>query len=145
MLPFGTFYEILTLVDLYINSVLFKLLYLPQGLRHQHPIFYHTILCINKCLWQTWCQRYEVLYLMWFKTATSSGRSIRSVRRGVLSLLICPVYPIHYGDTALQINACCFVPIISANRVQFNVWGNYWHESSGKMYINFTQRYFRNG
>ena len=48
---YGTFNEILTLVDLYIYSVLFKLLYLLQGLHYQHSIFttlYHIIsLCIS--------------------------------------------------------------------------------------------------
>ena len=29
----------------------------------------------------------------------------------------------------------CFVPIILANSIQFNIWGNYWRKLSGKMYI----------
>ena len=48
----GTFYEILTFVDIYIFSVLFKLLYLPQGLHYQHPTFttlYHTFSLLHNC------------------------------------------------------------------------------------------------
>ena len=67
---------------IYIYSILFKSLYLPQGLRYRHPIFttlYHTIsLCMNKFwyLAQARCWRYMVRYLMWFKTATSSPASV---------------------------------------------------------------------
>ena len=75
---YGTFYEILTLVGLY--SVLFKSLYLLQGFRYRCPTLYHTVsLCVNiyLCLSQSWCRCYEVRYLMGFKTATSSGRSVQ--------------------------------------------------------------------
>ena len=76
---YGTFYEIL---DLY-NSVLFKPLFLSQGLCYRRPIYTtlcHTIsLCISVfwCLAHARCQCYEVRYLVWFKTAASSGRSVQ--------------------------------------------------------------------
>ena len=75
---------------------------------------------------------------------SSIASKIWSVRREVLSLLICSVryfvYPICYGDTAMQ-NYCTFFPLFRANhlgRIEFNVWGNYWHKSSRKMCIIFT-------
>ena len=38
-----------------------------------------------------------------------------------------------------------FAPIILANHIHLNVWVKFLAESSGKMCINFAQRYLRNG
>ena len=59
---------------------------------------------------------------------------IRSVCKGVLSLLICSVHKF----LSYQLwKYCCAKfkfsqPINLVNRVLFNVWGNYWSESSRK-------------
>ena len=109
------------------------------------------------CLAQARCWCYEVQYLMWFKTAISPGRSVQitsnleCTQRGFVAIdsfcslvLILPITEI----LLCKVNAHFpgrFAPIILANCIQFNVWGNYWHKSSGKMYINFTQGYLHNG
>ena len=68
---------------IYIYCILFKSLYLPQSLCNRRPIFttlHDTIslyISIFWCFAQAWCQCYKVRYLIWFKTATSSRRSVQ--------------------------------------------------------------------
>ena len=130
---------------IYIYIVLLKSLYLPQGLRYRRSIFitlYHTIsLCTNIfwCFAQALCRRYEVRYLMWFKTATFSSRSLpiasnlECTQRGHVAIdLFCSlIFILSITEILLwEVNAHLpgrFTPIILANRVEFNVWGNYWH------------------
>ena len=135
----------------FIDSILFKSLYHPQGLHYQLPI--HTTPFLHIQTHSGVLHKHGAKVTSFNPTCGSQPPHPQvgefklpqtwSVHRGVPSPLICSVILSITEIPMCEANAYIlghFMPIILANRVQFNVWGNYWHELTG-----LRTGYLRNG